>query len=290
MVFGFAVLSAFGFALASVGQYRASRGQSRNLNLSFGLLSRLLRTSDFLWSMGFDAVGVISQFVALSFGPISVVQPVLSLGLVLAVYIERKMAQRRLSLSEILAMLGIGASLSLFVVLRGIEAHDRVSALWSIAISVGVLVIAGAVQIYSRWKTRQVSSMVLAAISALLLGCATVLEREVGLSLARGLLHPLLTWQLWALVAIAPIALLYVQSTFQVGALSVVLPLMTVGEPLFAMGLGRIMVGENFLGRSSVAGSFGALLVLVVCLLVLAMKESDFRGHLPKETRGGSSV
>lgn len=290
MVFGFAVLSAFGFALASVGQYRASRGQSRHLNLSFGLLSRLLRTSDFLWSMGFDAVGITAQFVALSFGPISVVQPVLSLGLVLAVYIERRMAQRRLSAAEILAMLGIGASLSLFVVLRGVDAHDRVSSSWSIAISAGVLVVAGVVQVYSRWRTRQVSSVVLAAISALLLGCATVLEREVGLSLSRGLLHPLITWQLWVLVAIAPIALLYVQSTFQVGALSVVLPLMTVGEPLFAMGLGRIMVGENFLGRSSVVGSMGSLLVLVVCLLVLAVAESDFRRHLPKETSGGSNA
>jgi hypothetical protein len=245
--------------------------------MSMGLLRGLFRSVDFLWSIGFDIVGIAAQFVALVFGPISVVQPLLSLGLVLAIVIERRLAHRSLSLLELGATLAVAVCLTFFVVLRGTGASESVSTSRTLLVSVVVFGGCGVLYLFARRASQRLPTLLLAGFGAVSLGCAAVLEREVGLQLDVSFTHAITGFQLWVLLASAPLSLLLTQSAFQFGELKIVLPILTVGEPLVAMVLGRFMVGEALLPSRNLLGGVLALVGLVVSLVVLARSESFFR-------------
>jgi hypothetical protein len=256
--------------------------------MSIGLLTGLFRSVDFLWSIGFDVVGIAGQFVALIFGPISVVQPVLSLGLVLAIVIERRLARRSLSVVELLATLAVALLLTAFVVLRGTSTTEAVSS--SLTVLVSLIVFGGCAILYlvaKRTKER-LPTLLVASFGALSLGCASVLEREVGLQIDVGVVHALTGYQLWILLASAPLSLLLTQSAFQFGELKIVLPILTVGEPLVAMVLGRFMVGEPLFPSQNLLWGLAALIGLACSLIVLARSESIFRSAVSDSTSASS--
>jgi ABC-type multidrug transport system permease subunit len=270
-------VAAAGFALASVAQYRASQSLSKDLNLRISLIGKLLKNAEFLKGALFDIIGVIAQFFALAIGPISIVQPILAMGLAFALGIEHKLAGRRFRLLDIIASVITTLSLAYFVVLRGTKVNDHIQLGTTLTVSVSVIVLDLSVVLLGKVRKHTVPQLIVVVAAALSLGCGSVLEREVGISLHKGVLHTALFAPTWVLILLAPISLLLVQSAFQLGSLKAVLPTLTVGEPTAALLLGASMLGEGVMPSKGFVQGIAALLVMAVSLLYLAVSESRFR-------------
>ncbi len=263
-----------------MAQHRASQSLSVELNLRFRLIGRLFRNADFLRGSLFDIIGIVAQFFALTLGPVSIVQPILSVGLVLALGIEHRLARRKFQPLDIIASIITTLSLAYFVILRGVSVSDNLSMYLSIILALSILLWDLVLLIIAKIMSKGVPQLLIVASAALSLGCGSVLEREVGLALHHGIVYTALYPPTWILIVIAPVALVLVQSAFQLGTFKSVLPILTVGEPAVAIGLGALMLGETVLPvRHLVDGSL-ALAVMVISLLYLARSESNFMDNV----------
>ncbi len=271
------LIAATGFALASVAQHRASQSMSADLNLRISLIGKLVRNADFLRGSFFDIIGIVAQFFALTLGPVSIVQPILSFGLVLALGIEHRFARRRFQPLDIIASIVTTLSLAYFVILRGRNVSDNMSVALTLILALSILAWDLALLVAAKVLSKRLPQLVVVGSAALSLGCGSVLEREVGLALHHGVAYTSLYPPTWILIVLGPVSLLLVQSAFQLGALKSVLPILTIGEPTVAILLGAVMLGETVLPlRHLLAGSL-TLAVMILSLLYLARSESNFR-------------
>ena len=271
------LIAATGFALASVAQHRASQSMSADLNLRISLIGKLVRNADFLRGSFFDIIGIVAQFFALTLGPVSIVQPILSFGLVLALGIEHRFARRRFQPLDIIASIVTTLSLAYFVILRGRNVSDNMSVALTLILALSILAWDLALLVAAKVLSKRLPQLVVVGSAALSLGCGSVLEREVGLALHHGVFYTSLYPPTWILIVLGPVSLLLVQSAFQLGALKSVLPILTIGEPTVAILLGAVMLGETVLPlRHLLAGSL-TLAVMILSLLYLARSESNFR-------------
>ncbi len=276
------LIAATGFALASVAQYRASQSLSAELNLRISLLGRLFRNADFLRGSFFDVIGVVAQFFALTLGPVSIVQPILSFGLVLALGIEHRLARRKFQPLDIIASIITTLSLAYFVVLRGRNVSDNLSITLTLILALSILAWDLALLVAARIMAKRLPQLMVVGSAAISLGCGSVLEREVGLALHHGVIHTALYPPTWILIVLGPVSLLLVQSAFQLGALKSVLPMLTIGEPTVAILLSAVMLGETVLPLYHLIAGSITLAVMILSLLYLARSESNFRENVDR--------
>ena len=78
-----------------------------------------------------------------------------------------------------------------------------------------------------------------------------------------GVLHALASWEPYALLISAAVALLLTQGAFHAGALRLSLPTLTVAQPLVAIAIGLVCFGEHIdtHGLAPVFEIFGLALV-----------------------------
>jgi type IV secretory pathway TrbD component len=251
------------------------------------LLVRMFRSSSFLASLAFDVIGVGGQFIALTLGAIGIVQPIIALGLIIALLVEHFVTKRRMSLVEFIVSVIATAALAVFVGLRPLHVHDVIHEGWSLIVTMLSLALCGALLVIARWSIR-LPSLLISTVAAIALGCAAVLEREVGIQLHHGVLSVLGHWQVWGLLVVAPVTLLLVQSAFQLAEMKTVLPVLTVGEPILAVALGRLMLTEPIFPGSTWYVGLALVVVLVASLLYLARSESRFEDVIARRADGES--
>ncbi len=258
------VLAALGaalfYAVASVLQQRAAgeapAERSLRLRLLVGLIARPL------WLMGIlaDGAGFVLQFIALDHGSLVLVQPLLVSGLLFALPLGAALTRRRLMPSEWVGSAATVAGLSLFLVVAAPgPGHDTASDLaWVITGACTLVPIAVMVAV-SRSTTGAVRAGLLAAAGGIFYGLAAALTKVTAQEFHTGIVHTLTsTWEPYALVVCAVVAMVVVQSAFQAGPLRWSLPTLTVVDPVVSVVIGALALGE----RISTAGAAPALEVL----------------------------
>jgi hypothetical protein len=132
----------------------------------------------------------------------------------------------------------------------------------------------------ARRAVGRVRAMLLAVAVAVVLGMIAVLTKVCTHRFAVGGWHGLLTVPApYVLVALAVVLTVLQQSAFHAGALRASVPIMLVGEPVVAVLLGIVVLGEHLAVRGSAS--------LVLALAVLAMVAATIalaRGQRPNQT------
>jgi uncharacterized membrane protein len=266
--------AAIAFACASVLQYQASASSARELNLRFGLLVRLLSNPRFGIGAAFDILGGIGQFLALKYGSVTEVLPVLTSGFVLAIVLEHLLARRRIPAGEAVGLMVSALALVAFLVLAPDTTTNVIYVRASAAIALGGIALGGSAITWLRPRLTPHAHLQ-AFLGAVLLGVAAVFEREVGILWStQGTVATLEHWELWALVVVGALALLLVQSSFQRQRLSGVLPIVTVGEPVAAIVLSTLALDTPLLrDRGAGVASLCALAIEIGALVYLARRE-----------------
>ena len=231
--------SAFFYGLASVLQHQAAVEAPDSESMRIGLLVRLAQRP--MWALGAlaDVAALVLQALALSRAPLTLIQPLLTTGLLFALILHAARAHRWPPAREFLAAFALIAGLTLLVAFgsptRGrsvVSFHRWVGAAGFLGLGVAVLVIwARKVRPRMRPVVLAVAGAVAFAASDALLKTTTAELTHHGLSM-RGVVEVLDGWSFYALIVVGALALLLVQSAFQAGPLELSLPTLTAVEPI----------------------------------------------------------
>jgi drug/metabolite transporter (DMT)-like permease len=242
-----AVLAAVFLAIGIVVRQRATMDVPQEHGVSSVMFLTLLRRP--LWWGGTAAAvaGFVFQALALANGSLLLVQPILVSGLLFALPLSARLAHRRVTRGEWVWAMVLTAALAVFVVLAKTRPGDYEA---SLALSALVAVICTAavsacVLVATRtmgWKR----AVLLALAVGVLFGVVAVLTKQVMHVLTHeGLRAVLTTPVLYLLVVIGVLATFLQQSAFHAGSLQTSVPTMLVLEPVVAVLLGAVVLGEH---------------------------------------------
>jgi drug/metabolite transporter (DMT)-like permease len=259
-----AFAAALGFALASVWQQQAAASVPAKMTLSPRLLLTLARRPIWLAGIGAGVVSIGLQALALAFGPLTLVQPLLVTDLVFAMLLGMRRSRQRLGMREWAGMLAVVAGLAIFLLAaRPYQGKpDSRDVVW-LVIELLALVAAGAAVAGGRSPVGVRRAILLAAAAGTLFGLQSALLRTVSVRLGRGILQTLTSWHPYALAVVAIAGVLCSQSAFQAGPVGVSLPVIDTLEPSVAILIGAVAFGEHL------AYSPGAIVLEIVSWAVI---------------------
>jgi len=261
--FGVVVLSlaaAACYGASSVLEQREAHRAPSDMAMRLGLIGHLLTRP--LWLLGnlASVAGFVLQVLALRHGSLALVQPLMVTGLVFALGVAAALDRRRPSWREGLwtALTMVGLGIFLVVSRPGIGMTRGSNAAWAIlgvsaAAAVMALMLAG--RKLPRWR-----ALILGLAAGLIGGVAAALIERSAHLLGQGLVPLLTSWAPYALLAAFIVSLVVTQSAYQAGDLRLSLPALTVTEPVVAILIGQLLLGEHIaLGVPSLIGEILAL-------------------------------
>ncbi|MEO5724630.1 MAG: DMT family transporter [Ilumatobacteraceae bacterium] len=247
MALALALLAAAAYGIAVAFQFHEAAAADPQRSLQPRLLLGLLARPLWLLGMVADIAGFALQTAALTFGSLAIVQPILTLSLVVSLLVGARLENHRLHRWEWFAVIGALAGISIFFLAARPTGHSNATAAagdWLILLTVLVCVVA--VALSTGRLASGVSRAVLFAVAA---ACAealmAVIAEAFGDRLRRGVLSTFASWQPYAIAACGVATLLLVQSAYQVGRATITLPVLTVTEPVIAISIGVVMFGEH---------------------------------------------
>lgn len=241
----FALATAGANAVALTAQHVASARRRDGRSLAH-LLRGLVREP--LWLLGWVGLAgsLVFQALALHFGPMSEVQPLLISELVLAQVLRRSWLHDavgpRAWTSAVVTAIGLTAFL---LASRPHGGVTPAASAW-VGPTAGCLAVVLALGVVARHgpPRRRAGSFAVAtgiawALEATFIKAATDALAAGGLT---GLLH---SWELYALVVVGVVGLVVEQAALHVGPLSVSQPLIVIVDPLVSVALGITLYGER---------------------------------------------
>ncbi|MFC6317391.1 DMT family transporter [Corynebacterium gerontici] len=237
----FALLSALTIAWGTVVRHRIAE------NSDSPFIQAIRRPA--WWAGTFLALaGYGLQVVALGFGTLLVVQPILVLSLMFTLPLSARFEGRRIPADELLWAFALTVAVAVLVILGNPEAGDPQPPLerWIPAMSIGVIVLV-TLERYGRRQIRNEKALWLGVVTGGIYGYVAVLSKAtVDIVTHEGLVALLTAWEGYTLLAGAIIGTVVQQYAFNAGALKNSLPAMTIVEPIVAFALGYVVLGEKF--------------------------------------------
>lgn len=299
-----AVAAAACFGTAGVLQHKATHETRLRRPLEPGLLADLIRLRSFRVSVVLGALGFAFQVVALRYGPLILVQPVLVTGvlfyLLVASALHHTKPDRALMLASLVVLGGLSAFL---VVAQPSGGADSFTGLSALPMGVALIAVVLACAFAATWIRDELRSLPLAVATAVCYGVTAGLVRSLtSQSFDAGLFAH---WELYAAAVVGPAGFLLNQNAYQSGHVgSLALAIITVGDPLVAIGIGITWLGESLRsGPGSVVGQVLALGVLAFGVVLLARRARavaerlqeagllpEAAGRLSDESRSGLGI
>ncbi|PRQ12238.1 hypothetical protein C1Y63_02125 [Corynebacterium sp. 13CS0277] len=215
------------------------------------------------------------QMIALGFGTLLVVQPILVLKLMLTLPMSAKWDGRKISTLE-MTWAGVLTVAVGVLVMLGKPAPGMAQpplARWIPSLAVGVVVLVALLKFASHQIPRE-KSLYLGIATGVLMGYVAVLSKAtVDVFVHQGWMGLVTNWEPVTLAASAILGTVIQQYAFNAGALRNCLPAMTIGEPITAFALGYVVLGEKFQVQGPAWFAMGAALVaMIVATVVLSRK------------------
>lgn len=276
-----ALCAAAAFAVAIPLEHRSADRAPDAGGLNAGRLRAFVvaTVTDGWWltAMALNVVGFALHAYALHAGALAVVQPLLVSSVLFALPVHHRMRRERVRPVEVVwaALLVTGLAGFLLVATAGVPTGNA-PADRGPAIAAGVLVaVATATLVLTARRAGGGTAAALLGIAtgALFAVTASLIKVCTGL-LARGPLHLLTGWQLYALAAAGALGILLNQLAYQSGPLSASLPAITVVDPLLAILLGVVVFDERLRhGPAAIAGEVLFLGLLATAGVALSRLE-----------------
>ncbi len=269
-----ALIAAFCFAIASVAQHHVASATQTAQTLNPRLFLDLARRP--LWWAGSfgDLFGFIIQAVALGLGAVSLVQPLLVTGLLLAIPLSAAVNHHKVARAEVVGALLCCAGLAAFLIAAqpsaGNEYVTGTDGLLLLA-SVGPVVI---VLLLISLRVTGVARSVALALSAgtLFAVCSPLLS-----VLVRDL-HHFFEWPLLTIAGCGVVGFLLTQNAYQAGSLPAPLACITICEPIVAVTLGVTLLHEHLeAGPVAIGVIVVAVAAVISGVIIVARNAPDAR-------------
>ncbi|MFC8382895.1 DMT family transporter [Nocardia sp. NPDC057272] len=256
-----ALIAAMLIALGAVAQQRAAAAVPEGTSL----LGGLLRSPRWWSGIVGDTGGYAMQVLALAFGAVLVVQPILVSALVFALPLSARLNGQRITARAAATALILVAALALFLIVGDPTAGEDTAPFreWLVPLAILLGVVVAAAVAGLTISSRSGQALALGLAGGALFGTAAALTDRVVTLFGDGIGAVLGGWQTWTLVAAGLLGVYLQQRAFQAGPLSASLPAATIAEPLAAAFLGLTALDEHL--RTSGPG----LVVVGVCVVVM---------------------
>jgi len=269
-----AVLAGLCIATGGVLQQRAASRRPSGERMSVKLMRSLV--ADRTWLMGIGAA-VLSygfQAVALSFGPLTLVQPLVVSELLFAVPVSVRLRNLRLRPRDWAACAAIVLGLTVGIVAADPGKGHPIQPItvWAPALVAAAVLVTGCV-IAARTLSGPAKATMFALAGACTMGLQSALYDATITVIQDETWHVFLVWQTYALVVASFLGLFLIQNAFQSGPLAASTPVIDAVLPLVAIGLGVGLFHEHV--RTSALGLAGAALgVLLLLAGIVALDTS----------------
>ncbi|MGV0605908.1 DMT family transporter [Mycolicibacterium sp. XJ1904] len=287
-----ALLAAVFLAIGIVVRQRATLDVPEEHGISTVMVMTLLRRP--LWWAGTAAAlaGYGFQALALIKGSLLLVQPILTSALLFALPLSARLANRRVTRREWMWAMVLTAALAVFVVLAKTRPGDYEA---SVPLSALVAVVcAGAVTACvilavrtAGWKR----AVLLAVTVGLLFGVVALLTKIVMFLLANaGVGKVVTTPALYLLLVLGVLAVFLQQSAFHAGSLQTSVPTMLVLEPVVAVVLGAVVLGEHMtVGGVKAIAISAAVVAMAAATIALGREEGALEEELEAEAAAAAA-
>ncbi|WIM89253.1 DMT family transporter [Candidatus Mycobacterium wuenschmannii] len=268
LAIGSALLAALFAAVGIVVRQRAIQTGADNQAEAGAIVTSWVRQPSW-WLGTVGAIGgYVFQALALAHGSLLLVQPLLVSSLLFVLPLGARFSHQHVRARDWGWAVLLTAALTVFVLVgQPREGHYRAPVpAWSVALGTSVPVVLVCVLLARRATGRRRATLLAGAV-AVLLGMVAVLTKVSTHRLAAHGWHGLLTVPApYLLVALAVTVTVLQQSAFHAGALQASVPIMLVGEPVVAVLLGVVILGEYLIVR----GPAAVILVLAVAAMTAA--------------------
>jgi drug/metabolite transporter (DMT)-like permease len=273
--------AATAFALSSVAEQRSTKQVPKRGVLSPRLLLDLLSRPLWLAAIALNAVGSVLQVVALRFGALALVQPLLVCNLVLAVLFAVAFRHRQpdwIILGGVVACAaGIAGFLAVGRPSGGLQTVSF-SAVLPLAVVLGA-VLAGCLGVL-RWGPRKLRALVLAFATGADFGVTAFLLKLVSHALSQGFAEPARLWPLYAVAISGPLGFLLSQNAFQAGVLiSPVLAVITTTDPLVSIAIAHVWLKEQIASSPPALAAEAVSLGVMVAGIVALSRRAPHVAH-----------
>lgn len=279
-----AVAASICTATASIAQRYGARNVRTTRGFDVGLMIRLARSPVWLLGIASMILGFGFQLTALRFGALALVQPIMSLELLLVFGYMAFAGRRRLRIRrrDWLAAAAMSAGVAAFLALAspsGGRPRAPGSA-WMLAglVTLGIVVVAVTTSFRRGSRTAASSSRraaVLGAATGIAWGFVAAVIKELSSHLGAGPGAVFSNWSPYLLLVAGAAAMLLASHALAAGPLAASQPGFTILDPLAAILLGVFLFGEHIRGGPLEMAGEAASLALVVAGAV-ALSHSCF--------------
>ncbi len=269
-----AVVTALGaglsFAAGGVLQQHAASTRPEREALSFRLILDLARQRIWLLGIGFAFLSYALEGVALSFGPLVLVQPLIVTELLFALPISVRWRGMHMSWREWLGTVSVGGGLALGLICAAPGAGRPQAAIgeWVIALSVAAGATLVAVSV-GRRRHGPLRSSMYALAAAFVFGSQAALFKAAVARFELGIAPAFESWELYAMSAAAIVGLLLVQSAYESGPLATSMPVVDAVDPTVAIVFGILLFHEHIRTGSWLVGIVVAIAMLLTGIFLL---------------------
>ncbi|MEO9137876.1 MAG: DMT family transporter [Jatrophihabitans sp.] len=273
----FGIASAVVYGTSIVFQHRTAQEHADGGQASATGLLSMLRRPVFLLAIGGDSVGFLLQLVALSTGPVVVIQPLVVLMLPVSIGVTFLCGGRRPSVGDYLGVLGVLGGLTVFLALIGQPGvghipRPRVLGLAVLLVLLSalvlVLVVAGRNRVVRAATYGAVAGGCFGTLAVMVAAAAAWASRagyEGVFESPRGLIP------LAGIVVLGVAGMTLTQLSFQIGALGATLPANLAADPVVGVLLGVLLLHEQVpLSAGHLAGYLVCLVAVVAGAIRLA--------------------
>ncbi|MGO2036144.1 MAG: DMT family transporter [Brevibacterium sp.] len=241
----FAVLAAVALAYGALFQHEAVVGQDDSHNgLSWAHFKELLANRRWLLGLLILGLGTAGNLVALALAPVMVVQPIGAFSLIVSVLLGIRhrglKVNRRLVQSVVWCTVGVTLFVALSATTARSEVHlggDAMPLVWI----TGIVVVIGLIIMIA---FRHAPQLVLITAAGLLFACVATNAHLVSVQILRAGLDQVTWINVVGLAAAAALGSWFVQNAYAAGPPEMVIAGLTVVDPIGAVILGTVVLGE----------------------------------------------
>jgi hypothetical protein len=275
------LLAAVCFGAASVLQHHGANQVPRRFPLHPRLLIDVARQRWWLLGTVAEMTAVGLHMVAVNLGALSVVQPLLTVGLVVTLPLQAALGHlisRRMVLAAILTVAGLAVFLAVQPTVESRDPQRITEWLPGLALVAMVAVIALSIALARRDRAR---SLGFGAAAGTMFALSAALVKTWGEILgAGGLLALASSWELWTALSCGLVGALLSQAAFQSGPLGGPLAAMMTIDPVIGVSLGTLVFGESFAtGPLAVIQAAGLALTLAGVVLLATVEQRPAIGR-----------
>lgn len=222
-----------------------SHGDGLKAGLSIGQLVRLLGRPS--WVVGTLMLGlaVVFQLVSLGFAPLIVVQPLGVVALVMTSVLNARVSSIRLDRYAVRAIAFCVGGVGVFVAIAAVYAIEREITETQLLIVLGILgALTAAFGVAFALSRRSAGAMFYIVGAGVLFGFVATLAKVVINRILNNNFEWLTVVAIVALLASAALGSYFVQTAYSVGSPDLVIAGLTVVDPLVAVLIGVIVLGE----------------------------------------------